>query len=89
MSAAIAKITADGTQIVNVQADVGSRTTRIEQARTAATDAQLRLTTSLSEVENTDLPKATVDLKLQEVAYQAALGATARVMQPSLLDFLR
>jgi flagellar hook-associated protein 3 FlgL len=26
---------------------------------------------------------------MQEVAYQAALGATARVIQPSLLDFLR
>ena len=43
----------------------------------------------LSDIENTDLAKATVDLQLQEVAYQAALAATARVMQPSLLDFLR
>ena len=46
-------------------------------------------TSALSEVENTDLAKAIVDLQLQEVAYQAALAATARVMQPSLLDFLR
>jgi flagellar hook-associated protein 3 FlgL len=30
-----------------------------------------------------------VDLKMQEVAYQAALAATARVLQPSLVDFLR
>ena len=30
-----------------------------------------------------------VDLQLQEVSYQAALSATARVIQPSLLDFLR
>ena len=30
-----------------------------------------------------------MDLKLQEVAYQAALATTARVMQPSLVDFLR
>ena len=36
-----------------------------------------------------DIAKAIVDLQLQEVAYQAALGATARVIQPSLLDFLR
>jgi flagellar hook-associated protein 3 FlgL len=43
----------------------------------------------LSEVEGVDLPAATVDLQLQEVAYQAALGATARALQPSLLDFLR
>jgi flagellar hook-associated protein 3 FlgL len=30
-----------------------------------------------------------MELKMQEVAYQAALGATSRVIQPSLLDFLR
>jgi flagellar hook-associated protein 3 FlgL len=30
-----------------------------------------------------------VELQLQEVAYQAALGATAKVIQPSLVDFLR
>lgn len=36
-----------------------------------------------------DLPAAAVDLQLQEVAYQAALGATARALQPTLMDFLR
>ena len=50
---------------------------------------ELGLTNALSEIENTDLPKAIVDLQMQEVAYQAALAATARVLQPSLLDFLR
>ena len=76
----------------------GSSTSRPTSARapTASSrrapppiDAELRLTSSLSEIENTDIVKATVDLQLQEVAYQAALAATARVMQPSLLDFLR
>ena len=40
-------------------------------------------------VKVTDLPAAVVDLQLQEVAYQAALGATAKALQPSLMDFLR
>ena len=30
-----------------------------------------------------------MDLQLQETAYKAALSATARVLQPSLVDFLR
>jgi len=89
ISTAVGALQADRERVVNVQADIGARTKRVEQARDAATDAELRLTSSLSEVENTDLVKASVDLKLQEVAYQAALSATARVMQPSLLDFLR
>jgi flagellar hook-associated protein 3 FlgL len=89
ISSAVGALQGDRERVVNVQADIGARTKRIEQARDAANDAELRLTSSLSEVENTDLVKASVDLKLQEVAYQAALSATSRVMQPSLLDFLR
>ena len=69
--------------------EVGTRFNRLEKASVTAGDAELALTSSLSQVENTDLPKAMVELKMQEVAYQAALASTARVMQPSLLDFLR
>jgi flagellar hook-associated protein 3 FlgL len=43
----------------------------------------------LSEVEDIDLPKTITDMTLQQTAYQAALGATAKVIQPSLMDFLR
>ena len=64
-------------------------TTGSRRPRRPPADAELALTSSLSEVENTDLPKAMVELQMQEVAYQAALASTARVMQPSLLDFLR
>jgi flagellar hook-associated protein 3 FlgL len=89
MATAIDRLSGDSARITDTQASVGARTARVEQAQQAAGDAELSLKNSLSEVENTDLAKATVDLKLQEVAYQAALAATARVMQPSLLDFLR
>ena len=70
-------------------ADVGTRYGRLEQAAQTAKDATLDLRASLSDVENVDLAKATVDLQLQEVAYQAALATTGRVLQPTLLDFLR
>jgi len=70
-------------------ADVGTRYGRLEQAAQTAKDVTLDLQASLSEVENVDLAKATVDLQLQEVAYQAALATTGRVLQPTLLDFLR
>jgi flagellar hook-associated protein 3 FlgL len=70
-------------------ADVGTRTNRLDRAAQSAKDAVLELTSSLSEIENVDLARATMDLKLQEVAYQAALASTARLVQPSLADFLR
>lgn len=87
--AAADSLSVDQARITDIQSSIGARTVRVEQAQTAAGDAEMSLTASLAEIENTDLPKATVDLQLQEVAYQAALAATARVMQPSLLDFLR
>ncbi|MFN8196543.1 MAG: flagellar hook-associated protein FlgL [Nocardioidaceae bacterium] len=74
--------------ISTVQSDVGARAKTVERADVMAGDTELTIKNRLSEIENTDLAAATVDLKLQEVAYQAALGTTARVMQPSLLDFL-
>ena len=89
ISAAVGDLGVDADRVTTTQADVGTRTSRIERAQTAAGDAEVSLTSSLSEIENTDLPRAAVDLQLQQVAYQAALAATARVMQPSLLDFLR
>ncbi len=77
------------TVVTAAQTAAGASYQRLEQADLAATDAQLSLKNHLSTVENVDLAEATVDLQLQEVAYQAALAATSRVMQPSLIDFLR
>jgi flagellar hook-associated protein 3 FlgL len=79
----------DGERLVVARADVGARAARVERAATTAADTELTLTSSLAEIENADLPRTMVDLKMQEVAYQAALAATARVLQPSLVDFLR
>lgn len=82
-------LTGDSARVTTALAEVGTRTNRVELAATRAKDAEVGLANSLAEIENTDLPQAMVELQMQEVAYQAALAATARVLQPSLLDFLR
>jgi flagellar hook-associated protein 3 FlgL len=76
-------------RVITTLGKVGARFNRVETMRNAAEDQLLNLTTSLSEAEDIDLPRTIVELQMQEVAYKAALGATARVVQPSLLDFLR
>jgi len=76
-------------RITAVVSDAGTRYNRVERAATAASNAVFDLTTSLSEIEEVDLAKATINLTAQEVAYQAALSATARLVQPSLAEFLR
>jgi flagellar hook-associated protein 3 FlgL len=76
-------------QVRTVLTDVGSRYNRAEAARQTADDRVLTLRATLSGVEDIDLPHTIMDLQMQQMAYQTALGATAKALQPSLLDFLR
>jgi flagellar hook-associated protein 3 FlgL len=68
---------------------VGARYHQVEAMRDHNEGMKLDRTNALAQVESIDLPATIVQLQLQEVAYQAALGAAARVLQPSLADFLR
>jgi flagellar hook-associated protein 3 FlgL len=70
-------------------ADVGARYNRLVQLGQAATDRTTDLQANLSDVEDIDLPKTIMELQLQQTAYQVALAAAAKVVQPSLQDFLR
>jgi flagellar hook-associated protein 3 FlgL len=75
--------------IRNGLSTVGARTNQLERMRQAADDMALNVSQSLSDVEDIDLPQTITELQLQQTAYQAALASGARVVQPSLIDFLR
>ena len=77
------------TRIQDALATVGARYDQVETMRNRLDASIVEQTNGLAEVESVDLPKTIVDLQLQEVAYQSALSAAARVLQPSLVDFLR
>lgn len=85
----LANLDARMDQVLGALGEIGARTNRVEQMKDRNSSADLNLTSRLSEVESIDLPATITELQLQEVAYQAALSATSRVIQPSLLDFLR
>ncbi len=68
---------------------VGSRYNQVSEMQQTAQNRVLDLRAQLSNVEDIDLPKTITELALQQTAYQAALAATAKVIQPSLVDFLR
>jgi flagellar hook-associated protein 3 FlgL len=89
LSAGLGNLDAAMNRIKTVQADVGARTNRITQLKQDADDRVLSLKSSLSDVEDIDLPSTIVNLQMQQTAYQAALGATAKAVQPSLMDFLK
>jgi flagellar hook-associated protein 3 FlgL len=52
-------------------------------------ETKVSLTSQLTAIEDVDLAGTIMEVQMQEVAYQAALGATSRVLQPTLMDFLR
>lgn len=70
-------------------ADVGARYGQMLTAQETTERTLMNLKGSIAAVEDIDLAAVLVELQSQEVAYQAALGATQRVLQPSLMDFLR
>ena len=76
-------------RVRNALGEVGARSAQLTTTKSRSDDLLLNLRDSLSKIEDIDLPKAATDLQIQQVSYQAALAATARVIQPSLVDFLK
>lgn len=67
----------------------GARVARIEILETKLTALDIEYKRLISDVEDVDITEVIVKLKGAEAAYQAALGAGARLLQPSLLDYLK
>jgi flagellar hook-associated protein 3 FlgL len=76
-------------RLLSAAATVGARAARVDNAAQVNSDRTLALDKQLANVEDVDLPKTIMQLQFQQTGYQAALQATARVVQPSLVDFLR
>ncbi len=71
--------------LLNVQAELGGRLTRLDMTRNKLSDDELTYTRFLSENEDIDLARVISEIKFQETALQASLSASARAIQPSLL----
>ena len=69
--------------------DAGMKFSRLEVRETITTNISLSLTERRSTIEDADMIKSIMDLKNIETAYQAALSATAKVLDISLVDYLR
>ncbi|WP_104086842.1 flagellar hook-associated protein FlgL [Arthrobacter sp. GMC3] len=74
---------------IDARAELGTRQAQLLRAQTANTNGAVDLENQRSSIEDLDLGRAILDVKTQELAYQAALSVTAKVLQPTLMDFLR
>ncbi|MFU8818536.1 MAG: flagellin hook IN motif-containing protein [Desulfurivibrio sp.] len=91
-ASALQKSIADLDLLLNEQtnqiSDFGARANRIEVQTNIYMNLELATAENLSELEDTDLVKALMEMQAKEVAYQAALNAAAKTMRLSLVDFL-
>jgi flagellar hook-associated protein 3 FlgL len=75
-------------RITGFQSEVGARVQRMNNVNNQLLDTNLTLTDALSNVEDTDIVQAAMNLQMDQVAYQATLNVGAMIMQPSLLDYI-
>ncbi|MBW2099633.1 MAG: flagellar hook-associated protein FlgL [Deltaproteobacteria bacterium] len=76
-------------QVLTARAETGSKLNRLETTKNYWADFKVNVEQMLSDTENADIIKVITDLQSQENAYQASLSSAARIIQPSLMDFLR
>lgn len=75
--------------VLNQRASTGAKVIRMETTLSRLEEYEVNYTKLLSEVEDADITKLITDLAMAENAYQAALSAAAKIIQPSLLNFLK
>lgn len=75
--------------LLGERAELGARYNRVEMIEQRLGSQEVIATKVLSENEDIDYEKVIMDLKTQESVHRAALAAGSRIIQPTLLDFLR
>ncbi|RJS60541.1 flagellar hook-associated protein FlgL [Bacillus sp. PK3_68] len=75
--------------VLNARADLGARANRIELMEDRVDTQEVISTKAMSENEDIDFEKVITELIAQESVHRAALSIGARIIQPSLMDFLR
>ncbi|MCK4257407.1 MAG: flagellar hook-associated protein FlgL [Halanaerobiales bacterium] len=72
-----------------MRSHLGSKVKRLELAKNRFEDANIKHTQLLTELENVDIAETIMNFKNEENVYRASLSVGARVIQPSLIDFLK
>lgn len=84
----ISNIQANEDQILALQSECGAKINRLEMSLERSLNLQTNVTSLLSETEDADIAELTIKLAQEEAAYRAALQVGAKLIQPTLADFL-
>ncbi|MBB6632592.1 flagellar hook-associated protein FlgL [Cohnella thailandensis] len=75
-------------KILAQQAQVGARVNRVEMVQSRLDDLNLNLQTLQSKVEDAEYEELIIQAKVNDSIYQASLSVGAKIITPTLVDFL-
>lgn len=74
--------------VLSHSAEIGGRVNRIEILEARYAQDELNYTQMLSDAEDADLAEVIMNFSMASAVYNASLAAGARIIQPTLMDFL-
>ncbi|QHW32592.1 flagellar hook-associated protein FlgL [Paenibacillus rhizovicinus] len=86
--AELANLDSRTNKILNARSEIGARTNRVELMQNRLGDLETNLTDLQSKVEDADYDKLLIDSQVNQNIYQASLSVGAKVITPTLVDFL-
>ncbi|MFP7492373.1 flagellar hook-associated protein FlgL [Terribacillus saccharophilus] len=75
--------------LINERADLGARMNRMDLVSSRLDDQELSATELMSNNEDAEMEEVIMNMVSQEAVHRAAMSAGARIIQPTLMDFLR
>ncbi|PRA03381.1 MULTISPECIES: flagellar hook-associated protein FlgL [unclassified Paenibacillus] len=76
-------------KMLAIRSELGAKTNRVDLMMGRLDDLNINLTDLQAKVEDADYAELAMKSKIQENIYNASLSAGAKIISPSLVDFLR
>lgn len=76
-------------KVIERWTDLGAKRNRVDLIDNRLKDSNINLQALISKTEDADMAAVITNLKTEENVFQASLSAGARIIRPSLIDFLR
>jgi flagellar hook-associated protein 3 FlgL len=75
--------------LLKIRSEVGAKQNRMESALDKNSEENFNMTEILAKTEDIDITEKTMEYATMQTVYVASLQTSAKVIQPSLLDYLR
>ncbi|WP_446897246.1 flagellar hook-associated protein FlgL [Clostridium sp. LBM24168] len=84
----LSEIDESAKQLLKVRSEVGAKASRMESLADQNDDTKINMTDILSKTEDIDITQKTIEYYTMSTVYMACLQTGAKVMQPTLMDYI-